>query len=76
MNTIYKITNDFNNKVYIGKTSRPLEMRFHEHEINTSGCNSYIHNSIKAHGSSHYKIESIEENIPDDIVDERERYWI
>ena len=76
MNTIYKITNDFNNKVYIGKTSRPLEIRFHEHEMNTSGCNSYIHNSIKEHGSSHYKIEAVEENIPDDIVNERERYWI
>lgn len=76
MNKIYKISNDFNNKVYIGKTSRELNIRFHEHEINSSGCNSYIHNSIKEHGIEHYKITLIEDNIFDEKINERERYWI
>ena len=31
MSKIYKIVNDINNKVYIGKTSRSLEERFAEH---------------------------------------------
>ena len=28
---IYKITNDINNKIYVGKTSNTLEQRFKEH---------------------------------------------
>ena len=31
MSFIYKITNDINNKVYIGKTAFSIEKRFKEH---------------------------------------------
>lgn len=35
MGTIYKIINDINTKVYIGKTIRPLRMRWKEHKTNS-----------------------------------------
>ena len=31
MSVIYKITNDINSKVYIGKTEFTIEKRFNEH---------------------------------------------
>lgn len=77
MNKIYKISNDFDDNLYIGKTSRSLIVRLKEHERNASGCKkSYIHNAIQAHGIEHFTITLIEDNIPDELIDEKEKYWI
>lgn len=78
---IYKISNDFNNKVYIGQTRRTIEKRFQEH-ITYNSDNTYIHNSIKKHGKEHFMIDIIE--IVEcydmlklyDKLNEREIYWI
>jgi predicted GIY-YIG superfamily endonuclease len=37
MAIIYKITNDINNKVYVGKTTRDLNTRFNEHKKSKNG---------------------------------------
>ena len=75
MGYIYKITNDINNKIYIGKTTRTLEVRFKEHCNNTSGCKSILYNAICKYGKEHFIIEKIEE-CEEDKLNERERYWI
>ena len=58
---IYKIYNDFNDKIYIGKTSRSVELRFKEHFKGTSGSNSYIDAAMKKHGIEHFFYEILEE---------------
>lgn len=72
---IYKIYNDFNDKIYIGKTSRSVELRFKEHFKGTSGSNSYIDAAMKKHGIEHFFYEILEE-CETEQVNKRERYWI
>lgn len=72
---IYKITNDFNNKIYIGKTTRSVELRFEEHFKKTSGSNSYIDNDMADKGIEHFSYEILEE-CPIEILSEREKYWV
>lgn len=73
---IYKITNDVNQKVYIGKTERSIEERFKEH------CKDYLRRSfekrplyaaMKKYGTEHFHVELVEET---DNPEEREQYWI
>lgn len=78
---IYKIINLINNKLYIGKTSRSLEVRFKEHinEANNLRQNSHskIHHAMNKYGINNFKIELIEELEEDDkLLNKRERYWI
>ena len=70
---IYKITNLVNNKIYIGQTIHTLEYRFKQH-INKSGCTK-LHNAIVKYGKENFIIEEIEK-VPQNILDEREIYWI
>ena len=73
---IYKIINDINQKIYIGKTEFSLEKRFKEHcqdAFKQSTENRPLYNAMKKYGIEHFHIELIEEtNKPE----EREIYWI
>ena len=71
---IYKITNDVNDKIYIGQTSRDIDTRFDEHCAETRG-HSKLHNAIQKYGWTHFQIEEIEQ-VPLNQLDEREIYWI
>ena len=73
---IYKITNNINQKVYIGKTIRPINERFKEH------CKDYkkrdlekrpLYSAMKKYGIENFSIELVEET---DNPEEREKYWI
>lgn len=73
---IYKIINDINQKVYIGKTERSIEERFKEH------CRAYrqercekrpLYAAMKKYGPEHFHVELVEET---DNPEEREQYWI
>lgn len=73
---IYKITNDINNKVYVGKTDFSIEKRFKEH------CNDAfkktkekrpLYSAMRKYGIEHFHIELIEEC---DNPEEREVFWI
>ena len=77
MGLIYKIVNDINNKVYIGKTTRTIEIRWKDH-IKDSNLKivSKFHNAINKYGIEHFHIELVEDNIPNEILNLRERYWI
>lgn len=75
---IYKIVNDFNDKVYVGQTSTLLEDRFARHCRDKSLSNQNkeaIDNLIQTIGKEHFQIIEIEKvNIMK--LDEREIYWI
>ena len=79
MGYIYKITNDINNKIYIGKTtSDSIEKRFQEH-IHDSARREMeqrpLYNAMNKYGVEHFKIEVIGE-YPFDELNDMEIYWI
>ena len=72
MGVIYKITNLINGKSYIGQTNN-FQRRMREHQ-NTKD-NYAIHLAIQKYGKDAFSYEIIE-HCNDDILDEREIYWI
>jgi hypothetical protein len=70
---IYKITSP-SGKVYVGQTVRSFEKRMQEHRDVKSKC-SAVRNAIDKYGDE-MNYELIEENVPQEQLDEREIYWI
>lgn len=73
---IYKITNDINDKVYIGKTEFSIEKRFKEHctdAFRERNEKRPLYNAMKKYGIEHFSVEFVEET---SIPEEREQYWI
>ena len=75
---IYKITNDINDKVYIGKTVYTVEQRWRQHKydcVERHKENRPLYNAMLKYGTEHFSIEIIEE-CDSSIVEQREQYWI
>jgi group I intron endonuclease len=78
MSKIYKIVNDINNKVYIGKTEYTIEKRFNEHcrdAYKREEEKRPLYSAMKKYGINHFHISEIEECSSDKAA-EREKYWI
>ena len=78
MSFIYKITNDINNKVYVGKTAFSIEKRFKEHckdAFKNISEQRPLYSAMRKYGIEHFKIEQIEE-CDNDLASDREAYWI
>lgn len=73
MGYIYKIVNDINNKIYIGKTEFNIEKRFKEHcQDSKKGYeNRPLYKAMNKYGIEHFSIEKIEEC---NNLEEREKY--
>ena len=71
---IYKITNDINDKIYVGKTEFSIEKRFAEHckdAFKRTEEHRPLYNAMRKYGIEHFHAELIEEtNSPE----EREIY--
>lgn len=80
MGYIYQISNDINNKLYIGQTSktRPTD-RWSQHKSDSKNLrekdNSALHFAMNKYGVEHFFFEIIEE-VDNSLLDEREIYWI
>ena len=75
---IYIITNDINEKVYIGKTNLTIEKRFQEHyqdSIKRKNENRPLYSAIRKYGIEHFHIKEIE-TCPTEKASEREQFWI
>ena len=73
---IYKITNDINSKVYIGKTQFSIEKRFQEHckdAFKEKNEKRPLYSAMRKYGIEHFHVELIEETV---IPEQREIYWI
>ena len=73
---IYKITNDINQKIYIGKTEFSIEKRFKEHcrdAFQNKKEQRPLYAAMRKYGLEHFHIELIEET---DNPEEKEVYWI
>lgn len=78
MGHIYKITNDINNKVYIGQTVKTIKKRWQQHQCNSSKeyfNQVVLYKAISKYGIEHFHIEEIE-TVDNQYLDEREKYWI
>lgn len=78
MSYIYKIKNNINNKIYIGKTNQSIEERLREHIKDSTRRDNEkrpLYNAINKYGIENFSIEIIEECSPE-ILSDREKYWI
>lgn len=78
MSFIYKITNNINNKIYIGKTNYNIEKRFREHILDSRRRKKEkrpLYNAMNKYGVENFSIEIVEECSPS-MANEREIYWI
>ena len=78
MSKIYKIINDINDKVYVGKTNSTIEKRFKEHCIDSSRRdeeNRPLYRAMNKYGINHFSIHLIEE-CSEEESSIREQYWI
>ena len=78
MGIIYKITNMVNNKIYIGQTTYSASHRLKQHinsAMHNSGC-PYLGKAIRKYKPENFVIDTIEENIPYELLNDREIYWI
>lgn len=75
---IYKITNKINNKIYIGQTYKPINVRFKEHlkESNKIKSKHLICRAIKKYGKNNFTIELIDTAITKEELNAKEIYWI
>lgn len=76
MSYIYKIVNDINDKVYIGKTDFSIKKRFKEHckdAFRVRNEKRPLYSAMRKYGIEHFKIELIEKT---DSPEEREIYWV
>lgn len=74
---IYKITNLINNKIYIGKTTRSLDVRWKEHIQDSKNGKTPLYLAIQKYGIENFKIEIIQDDIFDiEELNRLEQYYI
>jgi group I intron endonuclease len=74
---VYLIKNQVNNKVYVGKTSVPISIRWSQHVYCANhGVDRYLYNAMRKHGKDQFSIETL--NIVDTELEANnlERLWI
>lgn len=78
MACIYKITNNVNDKVYVGQTIRPIEARLQQHKRDAKRLhesNIKLYNAMNKYGAENFQISVVEECDAEDL-DEREIFHI
>lgn len=76
MGIIYLITNNINNKMYVGQTARDLVTRWNEHKSRSNPSDgTYLHNAIAKYGEENFSIKVIEE-VQDALLSESEQFYI
>ena len=79
---IYKITNNINNKCYIGQTIKTPEERWKEHKQHAFGThandvNKSLYKAIRKYGIENFSFEVLQNNIETyEQLDKAEIYWI
>ena len=79
---IYKITNNINNKCYIGQTIKTPEERWKEHKQHAFGThandvNKSLYKAMRKYGIENFSFEVLQNNIETyEQLDKAEIYWI
>jgi len=76
--SIYIIKNIMNDKVYIGQTTMSVDDRFKAHiKKSTIEKRTYkLYNALKKYGKENFYIESLEDDVPIELLDKKEIYYI
>ena len=83
---IYKISNTQNDKIYIGQTTKSIDLRFRQHlakadyYVNRYGNNTYkyvhLYLAMNKYGKECFSIEQIDTAESQAELDQKETYWI
>ena len=75
---IYLITNNINNKKYIGQTIQPLKNRIQQHlsKSRDKSTNTPLHNSIRKYGWCNCSVVIIDYAYSEDELNDKEIYYI
>lgn len=74
---IYKVTNQVNQKSYVGKTELSLPRRKSNHLSDAKrGCEFAFHRALRKYGEENFTWEIIEEDIEKSLLDNKERHYI
>jgi group I intron endonuclease len=74
---IYLITCAVDGKVYVGKTVRPVQIRWIQHKSAANrGENTYLYRAMRHHGVGNFSIQEVEEAYTDDFGCELEKMFI
>lgn len=79
MGYIYCITNLINSKRYVGKTTSTIEDRWKEHcqDSKKERCEKRpLYSAFNKYGIENFKIEELEYIDDDNLLSDRETYWI
>jgi len=74
---IYKIVNSIDDKIYVGSTVTPLEVRFSDHRRSTNDLRSKLATHMNEKGTDSFSIMLLE-NYPCESkieLEQRERFW-
>lgn len=76
MGQIYKIINNINSKIYVGKTIYTAEKRYKSH-LQQLDDGTAIHNAMKKYGVENFSFVILEDNIENkEELSKKEIYWI
>lgn len=77
---IYKISNNINDKVYIGKTLYSIQRRWKQHLYNAKSRKDLQHMplyfAMNVHGIEHFSISEVEQVKDYHLLSQRQKYWI
>lgn len=75
---IYKITNNVNNKVYIGQTvQNNAKMRWYSHcDYARKGKKSYLYDSMRKHGIDQFHWEIVDQATSLEELNSKEQHWL
>lgn len=77
---IYKISNDINDKLYIGKTLYTIERRWNQHKNNALSRKDLIHlplySAMNKYDIEYFSISEVEKVDDEKQLSAREQYWI
>ena len=75
MASIYIIKNNINDKVYIGQTILPINIRFTNHKMASRVEDTKFYRAIRKYGENNFYIELLETTTIENL-NSREKYWI
>ena len=73
---IYGIRHISSNRWYIGQTVRGLKCRWKEHVDAYPYEKSHLYQAMRKYGLEQFEVTTLESDIPEDLLDERERFYI
>ena len=77
MGTIYRYSHPFNDHGYVGKTERTLEERDKKRFAPSAVKDSVsLKRAMVKYGKENFIREIVEDNVPPELLKEREKYWI